>query len=214
MTSVSLADLHQFAAAALDNTDPGDPLSPMDIALVRLGLATSVSALNRDAIDGAVAEAVAAGATTAQIQEVVSLVSGLGVHSLMVAAVPIARAAGLDSAALTPEQQELWDKHVGGDPYWNAFETELPGFLEAMLKLSTDQFTAFFDYCALPWKSGQVQARLKELIAMGCDAMPAHRFGPGLRLHLGHAIKLGAGRRAVTEVLDLAAAAPPHDGWR
>jgi hypothetical protein len=142
------------------------------------------------------------------------LVSGLGVHSLMVTAVSIARAAGLEASSLTPEEQALWDKHVGGDPFWIAFEAELPGFLRAMLKLSPDQFIAFFGYCAVPWKSGQVRAKLKELIAMACDATPAHRFGPGFRLHLGNAVKLGVGRRAVMETLDIAAATPPHEGWR
>ena len=75
------------------------------------------------------------------------------------------------------------------------------------------QFSAFFDYCAVPWKSGRVRAVLKELIAMACDATPAHRFGPGFRLHLRNAIALGAGRRAVMETLEIAAAAPAHDGW-
>jgi alkylhydroperoxidase/carboxymuconolactone decarboxylase family protein YurZ len=170
--------------------------------------------LDHDQINAAIAAAMAEGATPAQIQEIVSLVSGLGVHSLMATAVPIARAAGLEVSPFTPEQQALWDRHVGSDPFWNAFETEFPGFLGAMLRLSADQFTAFFDYCAVPWKSGQVRAKLKELIAMACDATPTHRFGPGFRLHLGNAIKLGAGGRAVTEALDIAAAAPMHVGWR
>lgn len=212
MRIVDLTELHALAATALGDSHAGEPLDPMDIAMVRLGLAASVTALDPDAIEIAVEKAMAAGATPAQIQEVVSLVSGLGVHSLMVTAVPIARAAGLESSPLTPEQQALWDGYVGSDPFWAAFEIELPGFLGAMLRLSADQFTAFFEYCAVPWKSGQVRARLKELIAMACDATPAHRFMPGFRLHLNNAITLGAGRRAILECLDLAAAAPGHRG--
>lgn len=215
MRSVATLDeLHAFAAAALDEITEGDALDPMEIALIRLGLAASVTALDHDAIQVAIEGAKQSGATPAQMQEVVSLVSGLGVHSLMATAMPLAQAADVESNPLTSEQQALWDKYVGDDPFWTAFEAELPGFLEAMLKLSEDQFIAFFNYCAVPWKSGQVRARLKELIAMACDATPAHRFGPGFRLHLGNAIKLGAGRRAVMETLEFAATAPTHQGWR
>lgn len=214
MAAVTLEEVHGFATAALHGVPEGDPLLPLDIALIRLGLAASVTALNHEEIEAGIAVALGEGATTAQVQEVVSLVSGMGVHSLMVSAAPIARACGIDAAPLTAAQQTLWDRHVGQDPFWIAFETELPGFLGAMLRLSADQFTAFFDYCAVPWRSGQVRARLKELIAMACDATPTHRFVPGFRLHLGNAIKLGAGRRAVTEVLEIAAGAPTHVGWR
>lgn len=214
MAAVTLEELHGFAVHALQGVSEGDPLLPLEIALIRLGLAASVAALDHDEIDAAIEAAMGEGAPPAQVQEVVSLVSGMGVHSLMATAAMIARAWGLDAAPLTAAQQALWDRHVGQDPFWIAFETELPGFLGAMLRLSPDQFTAFFDYCAVPWKSGQVRARLKELIAMACDATPTHRFAPGFRLHLNNALKLGAGRRAVTEVLEMAARAPAHEGWR
>jgi hypothetical protein len=42
--------------------------------------------------------------------------------------------------------------------------------------------------------------------------MPSHRFMPGFRLHLANAIKLGAGRRALEDCLQLAADAPLHVG--
>lgn len=213
MKSMALADLYALAAAALGHVQDGEPLGPTDAALIRLGVAVSVTALNHDAVAATIADAMSAGATSDQVQEVASLVSGLGVHSLMATAVQIVRAAGLESSPLSAEQQALWDKHIGHDPFWATFEAEMPGFLDAMLRLSSDQFSAFFDYCAVPWRSGWVRAMVKELIAMACDATPAHRFGPGFRLHLGNAIKLGAGRRAVHETLAIAAAAPLHDGW-
>jgi hypothetical protein len=83
-----------------------------------------------------------------------------------------------------------------------------------MLLLSTDQFIAFFEYCAVPWKSRQVRAKVKELTAMACDATPAHRFLPGFRLHLANAVALGAGRLAIEEAMAIAAAAPQHQGTR
>jgi alkylhydroperoxidase/carboxymuconolactone decarboxylase family protein YurZ len=116
-------------------------------------------------------------------------------------------------APLDPHRQSLWDRHVGDDPFWDGFSRELPGFLRALLVLSPDLFSGFFDYCAIPWKSGQIRATVKELAAMACDAAPTHRFGPGFRVHLANAIKLGVGRAAIMQTLDIAAASPEHGGF-
>lgn len=186
----------------------GKELTPIDRALIKLGLAVSVTALHPQAIAIAVDEVFAAGATPVQVQEIVSLVSGLGVHSLMVSAPTILAAAarhGFDvDSPLSEAEQALWDDKIGTDPFWGDMERELPGFLKAMLRLSPGQFTAFFDYCALPWKTRSVPAYVKELTAMACDATPSHRFLPGFRLHLFNAVKLGAGRAAILECIALA----------
>lgn len=211
---VSLEHLQDLARQAVQ--DAKEPLSRLDAQLIRVGVCASITSLDRSALGQGIAGALAAGATPAQIQEILSLVSGLGVHSLMVASTALvdqARAAGFAIPdRLTPEQETLWQRHVGDDPFWTGFESELPGFLRAMLVLSSDQFEAFFQYCAVPWKSGQVRARIKELAAMACDATPAHRFLPGFRLHLANAVALGAGRLAIEEVMAIAAAAPVHNG--
>ena len=211
---VSLDELQDLARGAA--TAEGEPLGAVDAALIRFALAASVTALDGPAIAAAVAGALGAGATPEQVQEILALVSGLGVHSLMAACTTLvtqARAAGFAyPEALSPEQQVLWDRHVGADRFWIGFERELPGFLKAMLQLSADQFEAFFACCAVPWKTRHVRARIKELAAMACDATPAHRFAPGFRLHLANAVALGAGRLAIEETLAIAAAAPEHRG--
>lgn len=217
-SAVSLEDLRQIAMGLLGDAPGGEPLPVEWAALIDLGVTAAVTSLDRDALEMAIDAALASGATIEQVQEAISLVSGLGVHSLMMSFAPLAaraRAAGaIDDAPLDKDRQALWDRHVGGDPFWAGFETELPGFLDAMLRLSPDQFVAFFDYCAVPWKSGTIRARCKELIALASDATPTHRFLPGFRLHLRNALSLGAGRAAILETLDLAAAAPPHRGTR
>jgi len=85
-------------------------------------------------------------------------------------------------------------------------------FLDALLRFSPEAFEAFFNYCALPWKSRALRALTKELISIAVDSSPTHRYLPGFRLHLGNAIALGAGRKAILQALDIAAAAPPHRG--
>jgi alkylhydroperoxidase/carboxymuconolactone decarboxylase family protein YurZ len=213
---VTIEELQALAASA--TSADGAPLNEIDSQLIRLGVSASVTSLDGGAIGAEIDASLAAGASVGQIQEIVSLVSALGVHSLMVtSALLVRKAAAVDPVredALTREQQALWTKYVGADPFWESFERELPGFLRAMLVLSADQFVAFFSYCAVPWKSGLVRARVKELVALACDATPAHRFLPGFRIHLANAVTLGAGRLALAEALGIAAAAPPHTGTR
>jgi len=189
------------------STAAGDCLAPIERALVQVGLCASVACLDEEGTRAAMRAALSAGASVEQIQEILSLISALGVHSLMLASadlLELGEAAGSEFP-LDEERKELWNKFVGDDPYWAEFEAAFPGFLESMLRLSIDQFKAFHMYCAIPWKSGTVSARTKELVAIASDATPAHTFFPGLRLHLHNAIKLGVGRGAIEQALDMAA---------
>jgi len=219
MTQLSIADLRAEAEVMTTAIAAGEPLDALSQALIELAVAVSVTSLDRQAIAAAVAAAFDAGASTAQVQEIVALVSGLGVHSLMVSACMVLDAAqqrGLADAdqPLDAERQRLWAQHVGSDPFWTSFSEELPGFLETMLRLSPDIFAGFFAYAAIPWRSGTVRAKTKELAAMACDATPTHRFYPGFRVHLKNAIKLGVGRAPILQALEIAASAPPHSGTR
>jgi alkylhydroperoxidase/carboxymuconolactone decarboxylase family protein YurZ len=217
MNEMSITELRAEAEALTADRPVGEALDTLSAALVGLAVAVSVTALDRAKINDAIHAAMDAGASIAQVQEIIALVSGLGVHSLMVSSVTVldeAAKRGLAGSAepLDADRQQLWDKHVGNDPFWDGFSEELPGFLEAMLRLSPDIFVGFFDYCAIPWRSGTVKAKTKELAALACDASPSHRFRPGFRVHLKNAIKLGVGRAAIFQALDIAAAAPEHRG--
>lgn len=213
----NLQILREFVLDEARSFPDGDGLDALSAALVELGLAASVTALEPLAMRESMERAFACGASLDQVEEIIALVSGLGVHSLMVSQatlLELASARGLiDSAApLSAEQKALWDKHVGDDPFWKGFERENPGFLDAMVRICPDQFAAFFAYCAVPWTIGSVRALTKELAALACDIAPTHAFGPGLRVHLRNAAALGATRQQIEDVLELAAKAPGHKG--
>src|SRR3546814_364563 len=91
------ADLMAQVEERLADVPEGDGMDPLDAALVRLAVSVSVTCLDSEAIDEAVVAALESGATAAQVQEVVALVSGLGVHSIMASAtVVLQRAAERD----------------------------------------------------------------------------------------------------------------------
>ncbi|MFF0149242.1 hypothetical protein ATK36_5117 [Amycolatopsis sulphurea] len=214
--TVSLADLRAEAQRLLTGVPDGAGLDPLTASLIGLAVRASVTALDGRGIDDAIHLAFDAGATPAQIHETLVVVSGLGVHTLMEGSRRVAQALGERGAPLDgpldPDRRALKDRRQGTDPYWADFERELPGFLDALLRLSPEAYDAFFEYCSVPWRTGAVRGLTKELMSMATDATPGHRYLPGLRLHLANAVRLGAGRVAVLHALEIAAAAPPHVG--
>ena len=215
-TTASVDDVREQALALLDGVGPGDPLDAATAALIGLGVAASLPALDSQGTRRHADAALAAGASAAQVSETLMLVAGLGVHSLMQGArdlqAVLEERGEADGEPFDARRQSLWDEHVGSDPYWEGFERQVPGFLEALLRQSPESFEAFFAICAVPWRMGKVPARTKELIALATDSMPAHRYLPGVRIHVLGALQAGAGRLAIEAAIEIGAAAPPHEG--
>ena len=212
--SVSVAELREIALArmAAEKTPEGNPLDPLNAALIDLAVKAQCTALDAVALAKASAAATAAGATIEQQTEVMALLSGLGMHTQMALAPLLAKS--LPEGPLDAERQALWDEKVGNNPYWKTFEGIIPGFLDALLRVSPLQFKLFFEMGAAPWHTRTVRAITKELLSLAVDASPAHRFMPGFLLHLGGSLSLGAGRSAILGALDIAAQSPPHSGFR
>lgn len=216
---VTLSDIREEAARLTQAAGAGPLLDDLSSALMAFAVRISVTTLDSEGARHHARLAIDLGASTDQLHEVVLLVSGLGVHSLfegtrLVNGLSAAPASDVTSETppLDETRQQLWDKWIGKDGYWQGFEREVPGFLATLLKASPQGFDAFFRYCSVPWKSAHLPVLTKELISMAVDATPTHRFLPGMRLHLGNAMTLGAGRTMVMKALEIAAAAPEHPG--
>jgi alkylhydroperoxidase/carboxymuconolactone decarboxylase family protein YurZ len=214
---ISVDQLYEDALSMLTAVADGDSLDGLSAAIIRFAVCVSPASLNPEDIHQSVEAALAAGANKAQIAEVMALVSGIGVHTLMVASKSVCQALEVQgesvlSTPLDTEREQLWAHYVGEDRYWQQFERYVPGFLDSLLRLSVESFKGFFQYCAIPWKTAALPATTKELIALACDATPSHRYQPGMRLHIINAVKLGVGRVAIQEALAIAASAPEHEG--
>lgn len=212
---VSLQDIRREADKHLGALPPGTPLDEATAALIAFAVRISVTSLDVAGADMFARRALAAGITADQLHEAVILMSGVGVHSLFEGTRLVARLtdeATASDAPLSEDHQQLWDSTIGRDKYWDGLEREVPGFLKTLMRTSKSCFDAFFRYCAVPWKSGHLPVLTKELMSMAADATPTHRYMPGMRLHLLNAIRLGAGRAAITQTLDIAAASPEHPG--
>jgi alkylhydroperoxidase/carboxymuconolactone decarboxylase family protein YurZ len=209
---VTQQEVDAAAEALLAAAPEGEELDERIAALARLGLSATVVVLDPDAIREHTARALELGWTAPQIHEILTLVSGMGVHTFFEATRALDELA--PPAEPSPEAEELWRRHVGDDPYWDGMEEEVPGFLRALNRRSPEAFEAFFAYNAVPWRTRQVRAIVKELISIGVDAQPAHRYLPGMRLHIRNALTVGAGRRQIRGILAIAAGSGMPPGVR
>lgn len=185
-------------------------LTALDRSLLELAVAASASVLDHGGIATHTRAALDAGASAGAVTETLVTVSVLGMHALTTG-IPIV-ASELEKAGepavtqpLDARRQELHDRLVGDDGYWDAFEEHLPGFVGGLLRLAPETFELFFAYSALPWRSGHLAPRLKEQMYVAIDAAPNHLYVPGLRLHAANARRLGTTDAELAEVLVVAA---------
>ena len=74
---------------------------------------------------------------------------------------------------------------------------------DGLLELDPDFFEAYLSFSAVPWRSGPLEPKVKELVLVAMDAAATHLFEPGIRQHVRNAIGLGATSEELMEVLEL-----------
>ncbi|MEJ1922197.1 carboxymuconolactone decarboxylase family protein [Microbacterium sp. KHB019] len=203
-------------ARLLQDAPDGEELEGAQATLIDLALYASPMALDSEGSRERMERALASGVTPAQIQEIITLVSGMGSHAYFDNARSLAALTAPPGGRgpFDPERQEIWDRRIGDASFWDTMHEEIPGFLEALLWLSPTGFEAFLDYVGAPFRTREVPLLTKELIGMVADACPAHQYIPGMRMHLRNSLKLGAGRLAIEHAMRIAAASPPMVGVR
>lgn len=205
-------------AELLRDAPPGEPLTARTAALVGLATRACGTTLDLDGTREWTQRVLDAGGTAEQIAEMMVLISGIGIHGLIGTASAIARTLRDQdrpalAAQLTSEQQATWDRLIGDDAREARIARVSPDFLPTLVQLVPEpMIKAVLDFRAAPWSSRTLSPLQMELIGIAVDTMPSHRFLPTLRMHVGRALELGAGRREIEDVLALSAAAPAHRG--
>ena len=77
------------------------------------------------------------------------------------------------------------------NPAWDLFKDLDPDYLEAFLR-----------FRAVPLK-GPLEQKYKELIFIAINAATTHLHGPGVRRHIQNALKAGATKAEILEVIQL-----------
>ena len=99
-------------------------------------------------------------------------------------------------AELDARRQKLKDVFIAARGYWSEL-------WDGVLELSPEFFEAYSALSSVPWKHGTLPPKIKELIYVAVDASTTHLYNPGTRIHIANALKHGATRDEVMEVLEI-----------
>jgi alkylhydroperoxidase/carboxymuconolactone decarboxylase family protein YurZ len=216
---LSVAEVRHEVLKMLTELQEGVRLDGKTHALIELSVRACGTTLDLNGTEIYLKRAIEAGVTLEQVQEMLVLISGIGIHSLLACSRLVAEVAAETDPhylePLTTHQLELRTELVGDGAREANTSRVAPGFVDNIIRFcEPDVARAIFAFRAAPWLGQSLSALQKEFIGIAVDTMESHRFLPTLRLHVANAIQLGAGRLAVTEVLDISGAAPGHRGVR
>lgn len=171
-------------------------------ALVGLAVDANVTHLDPGGVRLHIREALAAGATAAEVMEVLECAATVGVHAMNVGVPLLAqvlRERGEDGTEtpLTDEQVRLKEEFTRQRGYWNATWDE-------MLRMAPEMFAAYTDFSSHPWRNGHVSPMLKELVYIAFDTSSTHLYPVGLKLHIENALSYGATPGQILEVMEIA----------
>ena len=209
-----VARAREVALELLGEAAEGRGLDEQTAALVAFAVAATPTTLDRAGMEQHAGGALDAGATFDELTEAMLLASAIGLHGLHEAPQVLRALAEARSAPFPAHTEETvsYRDRLLADPYWQRLDAQLPGFLDSMLRLDAPAFKLFVDYVGIPWRTGTLAAKTKELIYVAIDTMPSHRYLPGMRFHIENALALGATRQELLDVLDISAAAGPPRG--
>lgn len=78
------------------------------------------------------------------------------------------------------------------NPLWDTLREWDPEFMEAYLA-----------FRSVPHRKGPLSPKVKELILIAVNAATTHLYAPGARRHMQNALRLGATRAEILEVIEL-----------
>jgi alkylhydroperoxidase/carboxymuconolactone decarboxylase family protein YurZ len=148
------------------------------------------------------------GATREELMEVLELVSTIGIHTSNVGVpvlLEVLQEEGMRTGPVPLDARRLalksvFEKNRG---YWH------PSW-EGLLELDPDLFEAYVDFSSVPWKTGVLSPKVKELMYCAFDASATHLYVPGLKLHMRNALRYGATAEEIMELLEIVSTTGIH----
>jgi alkylhydroperoxidase/carboxymuconolactone decarboxylase family protein YurZ len=94
------------------------------------------------------------------------------------------------------KKQKLKAEFTAARGYWSPIWDDI-------LDSSPDFFEAYMKFSSVPWKTGTLSPKMRELIYIAIDSATTHLYEPGLRVHIQNALKYGATVHEIMEVYQL-----------
>lgn len=176
-------------------------LSPKVREFCRIAASAAATHLYVPGIRHHIRIAIELGATVDEIMEVLELTATLGIHAVNIG-VPLLLEV-LEEEGLAPEdepltgyQEQVKEEFISNRGYWHPF-------WEGVLRLDPEFLDAYMAFSSVPWQTGSLEPKTKELIYCAFDAAATHMFQPGLKLHIRNALKYGATKEEIMEVFEI-----------
>ena len=154
--------------------------------------------------------AIGYGATRQEVMEVLQLASVLGVHTMTMglpALVEVMRKMGrgaeIENQTLSPRQEKMKADWIATRGFW----ADLPDY---MVRFAPDFFETYVEFSSVPWKTGTLEPKVRELIYVAIDASTTHLHEDGTRIHMENALRHGATPAEIVEVLTLVSVLGVH----
>ncbi|WP_149538259.1 carboxymuconolactone decarboxylase family protein [Siccirubricoccus phaeus] len=97
---------------------------------------------------------------------------------------------------LSPRQRALKEEFTRARGYWS------PTW-DQVLALDPEFFEAYMNFSSVPWRHGVLEPKVREFIYVAIDASTTHLHASGTRVHMRNALRYGATRQEIMEVLQL-----------
>jgi alkylhydroperoxidase/carboxymuconolactone decarboxylase family protein YurZ len=176
-------------------------LEPKVREFVGIAVNASTTHLYEPAVRAHIRNALALGAEPIEIIEVIELTSVLGIHTCELGLELLTEeveAAGGEPLEFGERENAVRERFMADRGMW-------PSMLNEVLRWDVDLLEAYLAYSTIPWKRGVLPAKVKEFVYIAIDASTTKLHEPGTRLHLQNALKAGATREEIVEVLELIA---------
>ncbi len=184
-------------------------LQPKHKELVYIAIDIATTHLYEPGLRVHIRNALKYGATVGEIIEVYQIASVLGMHTFtmgMPVLVDEFRKAGREDELIAPmdaRMEALKARYKAIRGYWS-------DYWDGLLQADPDYFEAFVNMAAIPWQTGRLEPKIKELIHIAVDASTTHLYEPGLRIDIRNAMSRGATAQEIMEVYQLVSALGMH----
>lgn len=102
-----------------------------------------------------------------------------------------------DNGGLSPERRaELKAEFEARRGFWAPV-------WDHVLDADPEYFKAYLEFSSVPWEHGVLEPKVKELIYIAVDAAATHLHPKGTRQHIRNALRYGATKEEIMEVLEL-----------
>ncbi|GAB7356251.1 hypothetical protein MBLNU459_g7065t1 [Dothideomycetes sp. NU459] len=171
---------------------------------IYIAVAASTTHMHMPGVRAHVKAAIAAGASSDEIMEVIGLTYLVGIHTVTLGA-PILlelmeelgiKGDGDDSGVLEEDRARIKASFIKQRGFWT--DTWNP-----LLELDPHFFEAYTDFSSLPSKTGVLEPKVRELVTCAFDAATTHLYGRGTKIHMRNALRLGATPAEIMEMLEI-----------